>query len=185
MAVKSASKFNGGGSTPSSGSASPRKAGRVSQINQEIESKEAHCEPKPEGFFCNAHQWFRIAAARTASAMGSPWTFAIAVGSVITWALLGPHFQYSENWQLVINTGTTIVTFLMIFLVQNTQNRDSRAIHLKLDELLHGVKGARTSLVDLEDATDEELEALHQHFKSMRSKKSDADVTDEPGEVDE
>lgn len=115
------------------------------------------------------NNWFRKAATYVAHAMGSPWAFATAVLVVLAWAISGPFFGFSEVWQLIINTGTTIVTFLMIFLVQNTQNRDSRAIHLKLDELLKGVKGARTDLIDLEDATDEELDHLQKQFEALRS----------------
>ena len=117
------------------------------------------------------NNWFRKVATCTSHAMGSPWAFVIAAASVVVWAMLGKQFQYSETWQLVINTGTTIVTFLMIFLVQNTQNRDSRAIHLKLDELLRGVKGARTAMVDLEDATDDELDQLQKQFEQLRKDK--------------
>jgi low affinity Fe/Cu permease len=87
---------------------------------------------------------------------------------IIVWALTGPVFHYSDTWQLVINTGTTIITFLMVFLIQNTQNRDAKAIHLKLDELIRGVKGARTNLVDLEKLSDEELERLKQQFERVR-----------------
>jgi low affinity Fe/Cu permease len=87
---------------------------------------------------------------------------------IVIWGASGPLFHYSDTWQLVINTGTTIVTFLMVFLIQNTQNRDAKAIHLKLDELLRGVKGARTQLVDLEALSDEELDDLQQQFKRIR-----------------
>lgn len=85
---------------------------------------------------------------------------------------MGPSFGFSDTWQLVINTGTTIVTFLIVFLIQNTQNRDAKAIHLKLDELLKGVKGARTGLVDIEDLPDEELEKLQDQFKNLHEKYS-------------
>jgi low affinity Fe/Cu permease len=111
---------------------------------------------------------FRSIAACSSHAMGSPWAFVLATASVVIWATLGKHYKFSETWKLVINTGTTIVTFLMIFLVQNTQPRDSKAIHLKLDELLRGVKGARTAMVDLENATDEELDALQKQFERLR-----------------
>src|SRR5262245_53513394 len=89
---------------------------------------------------------------------------------VIIWAALGPAFHYSDSWQLVINTGTTIVTFLMVFLIQNSQNRDARAIHLKLDELLRGVKGARTGLLDLESLSDKELDSLQGQFHALRGR---------------
>jgi low affinity Fe/Cu permease len=116
------------------------------------------------------NELFRRFAHRTSEAMGSSWAFILAVLTVVAWALTGPLFRFSETWQLVINTGTTIVTFLMIFLVQNTQNRDAKAIHLKLDELLRGVEGARTGLVDLESCTDEELNRLDEAFKRLRER---------------
>ncbi len=103
----------------------------------------------------------------TAHATGHPASFALAVGIILLWAATGPVFGFSDTWQLVINTGTTIVTFLMVFLIQNTQNRDARAIHLKLDELLRGVEGARTGLVDLEDFSDEELAGLQEEFQRL------------------
>ena len=105
-----------------------------------------------------------------AHAVGSPWAFALAAATVVIWALSGPRFNYSDTWQLVINTGTTIVTFLMVFLIQNTQNRDARAMHLKLDELIHGVKGARNMMVDLEHCTDEEIAAFEQEFADLRKR---------------
>jgi len=102
------------------------------------------------------------------SGFGSPWGFLLAVLVVIVWILAGPTFQYSTAWQLVINTGTTIVTFLTVFLIQNTQNRDAKAIHLKLDELIHKIKGPRNTLIALETCTDEELEQLQQQFEKLK-----------------
>ena len=113
---------------------------------------------------------FRKFARAIAEGVGSSWAFAGALAVVIAWGALGPHYGYSDTWQLVINTGTTIVTFLMVFLIQNTQNRDARAIHLKLDELIRGVKGARTPLMGLEQMTDEELEALHEELERVRTR---------------
>ncbi|MBC8107646.1 MAG: low affinity iron permease family protein [Anaerolineae bacterium] len=113
---------------------------------------------------------FRLFSATIAHAVGHPLAFAIAVAVVVGWALTGPHFKYSDTWQLVINTGTTIVTFLMVFLIQNTQNRDSRAIHLKLDELIHGVRGARNTMVDLENCTDDEIARFEQEFHALRER---------------
>src|SRR5437588_6105995 len=113
---------------------------------------------------------FRKFAQITSQAVGSSWAFILAVAVIATWAVTGPMFHYSDTWQLVINTGTTIITFLMVFLIQNTQNRDAKAIHLKLDELLKGVKGARTSLVNLESLTDEELDALQKEFQRLGGK---------------
>jgi low affinity Fe/Cu permease len=107
---------------------------------------------------------FRKFAHGTAQFAGSPWIFVLACLVIIGWAALGPTFDYSDTWQLVINTGTTIVTFLMVFLIQNTQNRDTRAIHLKLDELIRALRGARNKLVNLEEMSDEELDVLQEEF---------------------
>ena len=102
--------------------------------------------------------------------MGTSWAFLSAAALIVVWLLTGPIFHFSDTWQLVINTGTTIITFLMVFLIQNTQNRDARAIHLKLDELIRGVKGARTGLVDLEDLPDEDIARLEAQFKALRTR---------------
>jgi len=103
-----------------------------------------------------------------AAAAGSPWAFLLAGAGIVAWAMTGPWFHYSDTWQLVINTVTTIVTFLMVFLIQNTQNRDTKALHLKLDELLRAVEGARTSLVNLENLSDEDLENLQKEFERLK-----------------
>src|SRR5579862_8188581 len=113
---------------------------------------------------------FRVCSQWIALAAGSPSAFLLACLCIIVWALLGPLFHFSDTWQLVINTGTTIITFLMVFLIQNTQNRDSKALHLKLDELLRGVEGARTGLVDLEDLPDEDLARLQREFARLQKK---------------
>lgn len=110
---------------------------------------------------------FRCCAQWASQTVGSPWAFLLASLIIVLWGATGPFFHYSDTWQLVINTGTTIVTFLIVFLIQNTQNRDTRAIHLKLDELLRGVSGARTSLVNLESLSDEELERLQREFERL------------------
>ena len=110
---------------------------------------------------------FHKIASKVSVLTGSPIAFITALAVIIIWAVSGPIFGFSDTWQLVINTGTTIVTFLMVFLIQNTQNRDSKAIHLKLDELLKGVKGARTGMVDIEDLSDEELDKLENQFKKL------------------
>ena len=114
------------------------------------------------------HDAFRRCAHATACAIGSPYAFAAAVLVVIAWAVCGPAFHYSDTWQLVINTGTTIATFLVVFMIQNTQNRDARAIHLKLDELIRAVESARDVLVDAEDLPDEELARLAREFQRLR-----------------
>ena len=106
-------------------------------------------------------------AKATARAAGHPTTFGLAVLVILAWAVTGPLFQFSDTWQLVINTGTTIVTFLMVFLIQNTQNRDSVAMQIKLDELLRAVKGAATAMADLEDLTEAELEAFKAHYQRL------------------
>ena len=111
---------------------------------------------------------FRQFATAAARWLGSPVAFMIALLSVVGWALTGPMFDYSDTWQLVINTATTVVTFLMVFLIQNTQNRDARAIHLKLDELIRGLQGARNHLVDLENLTDAQLDDLQREFQRLR-----------------
>jgi low affinity Fe/Cu permease len=115
-------------------------------------------------------EFFRKFAQKTAEVVGSAWSFFLAVAVILAWALTGPTFRYSDTWQLVINTGTTIITFLMVFLIQNTQNRDARAVHLKLDELLRAVDSARTGLVDLENLDDESIARLQEQFKMLREK---------------
>jgi low affinity Fe/Cu permease len=114
--------------------------------------------------------WFHAFANRMSQWAGSPVAFFCAVAIIVGWGLAGPAFGFSDTWQLVINTGTTIITFLIVFLIQNTQNRDARAMHLKLDELIKAVKGARTQLVDLEEMSDEELAKLQEEFKSLRAR---------------
>jgi low affinity Fe/Cu permease len=109
----------------------------------------------------------RIASA-TSNATGTPWAFLLAVGIIVVWAVTGPLFGFSDTWQLVINTGTTIVTFLMVFLIQNTQNRDAKALHLKLDELLRAVKEASNDLIDIEEDTTADLEALQRQYRALR-----------------
>jgi low affinity Fe/Cu permease len=116
---------------------------------------------------------FRRFAQGASSAMGRPWAFVGAAGIIVVWATLGPLFKYSDTWQLVINTGTTIITFLMVFLIQNTQNRDTAALRLKLDELILATLDARNQFVDIEDLDDKALDALekemHHNAKSPSS----------------
>ncbi len=111
---------------------------------------------------------FHRAAVAASQQMGSPWAFIAAVSIVVGWALLGPLFDYGDSWQLVINTGTTIITFLMVFLIQSSQNRDARALHLKLDELIRTSR-ARNVFADLEDATEQELDAFQEEFRQLHS----------------
>ncbi len=112
---------------------------------------------------------FHRFATRVSDAVGSPWAFFIALAVVLAWAFTGPVFGFSDTWQLIINTGTTIATFLMVFLIQTTQNRDARAIHLKLDELIRSSHRARDVFADLEHATEEELRHFQDEFKRLRS----------------
>jgi low affinity Fe/Cu permease len=120
-------------------------------------------EPKDAWHFHNLSRHASMLA-------GTPTTFLIACAIVLVWAVTGPLFGFSDTWQLVINTGTTIVTFLMVFLLQNTQNRDARALHLKLDELLRSLSAARNRLIDLESCTDEEIDQLERQFRALRSR---------------
>ena len=110
---------------------------------------------------------FRRFARAASSAVGRPWAFLGATLTVVVWGALGPFFHYSDTWQLVINTGTTIITFLMVFLIQNTQNRDTEALRLKLDELIIATEGARNEFVDIEDLDDEELSQLEQELRRV------------------
>ncbi|HZQ08343.1 MAG TPA: low affinity iron permease family protein [Anaerolineae bacterium] len=118
------------------------------------------------------NELFRKIATKTSHAIGSPIAFILAVLVIVVWAITGPLFGFSDTWQLVINTGTTIVTFLVVFMIQNTQNRDSKAIQLKLDELVRAIEGARNNMVDLEDLTDEELDKLEKEFRAFREREA-------------
>jgi len=108
--------------------------------------------------------WFSDFAKKTARAAGHPIVFALAEGIVVLWLITGPLFGFSDTWQLIINTGTTIVTFLMVFLIQNTQNRDSEAMHIKLDELIRAVDGAHNGLLNLEDLGEKELDRIRADY---------------------
>ena len=125
---------------------------------------------KKRDIFCVVRDAFRVFARRSSAVLGSAWAFVVAVFIIAIWGLTGPTFHFSDTWQLIINTGTTIVTFLMVFLIQNTQNRDAKAMHLKLDEIIRALKAARNELVDLEDLSDEELKKIEQQFKELRQK---------------
>ncbi|MDQ2974284.1 MAG: low affinity iron permease family protein [Acidobacteriota bacterium] len=114
------------------------------------------------------NQAFRKFSIAAANALGSSWMFIANVFLILVWLFAGPFFHYSDTWQLVVNTATTVFTYLAVFLIQNTQNRDAKAIHLKLDELIKGVGGARTQLVNLETLSDEELEGLQHEFSRLR-----------------
>jgi len=125
---------------------------------------------------------FRSFAQWTSDRVGSPWAFALGLLITLTWAATGPYFHYSNTWQLVINTGTTIVTFLMVFLIQHTQNRDAKAMHLKLDELIRAVGAARTRLVHLENLTDDELAGLEKEFQKLHDRLSKRQPRESPAQ---
>ena len=120
--------------------------------------------------FCRIRDAFGVFARKTSNILGSAWIFVLALVIIVVWAATGPTFHYSDTWQLIINTGTTIVTFLMVFLIQNTQNRDAKAVHLKLDELIRALGPARNKLVDLEKLSDDELKTLETEFEKLRKK---------------
>ena len=128
--------------------------------------------------------WFTRFAKGTARAAGNPATFCVAVAIILLWAVTGPLFGFSDTWQLIINTGTTIITFLMVFLIQNTQNRDSEAIQVKLDELIRSIEGAHLALLDLEELDDKDLDRICHDYRELakqarrdlRAGKSDTDV---------
>jgi low affinity Fe/Cu permease len=118
--------------------------------------------------FCVVSDAFRCFAQRSSTLLGSAWAFCGAVLVIVVWLVTGPTFHFSDTWQLIINTATTVITFLMVFLIQNTQNRDAKAVHLKLDELIRAVKGARNQLVDLENLSDNDLTKLEEQFRRLR-----------------
>jgi low affinity Fe/Cu permease len=125
----------------------------------------------------------------TSRITGRPGTFVVAVGVIVAWAVTGPLFQFSDTWQLVINTSTTIITFLMVFLIQNTQNRDSEAIHLKLDELIRSSVGAHNALLDLEELEESDLERMRDTYEKLAERAREAlrrgDKDTDPAELDE
>jgi low affinity Fe/Cu permease len=126
-------------------------------------------KPQHTQILQSVQEHFRLFAHKAALTAGSPWTFATGVALVVLWAATGRWFGYSEEWQLVVNTGTTIITFLMVFIIQNTQARDSRELHLKLDELLRAIEAARTGVIRSDDLTDEELDRLHAELRAVAS----------------
>ena len=134
----------------------------------DIGANQQNGKPEERDIFCKIRDAFSVFARKSSEVLGTAWAFIIAIGVIVIWALTGHVFHYSDTWQLIINTGTTIVTFLMVFLIQNTQNRDAKAMHLKLDELIRALKGARNKLVDLEKLSDDELLALEEQFTRLR-----------------
>ena len=136
----------------------------------ETQKEKLKQQEQSRDFFCVVSDAFRLFARRSSMVLGSAWAFGIAILIIVIWGLTGPAFRYSNTWQLIINTGTTIVTFLMVFLIQNTQNRDAKAAHLKLDEIIRALKGARNELIDLENLADEDLTSLEKQFERVRKK---------------
>jgi len=114
------------------------------------------------------HLWFSRFASSAAQMVGHPYMFLFAVAVIVVWALTGPYFHYSDTWQLIINTGTTVITFLVVFLIQNTQNRDAKALHLKLDELIRSHSPASNDLIDIEKLSDQELHELGKRYELIR-----------------
>src|SRR5262249_28363904 len=130
---------------------------KLSDMANKAHAREAQKGEPERDFFCAVRDAFRSFAQRSSVLLGSAWAFGGAVLVILVWLITDPTFHFSDTWQLIINTATTVVTFLMVFLIQNTQNRDAKAMHLKLDELIRAIKGARNQLVDLEDLSDADL----------------------------
>jgi low affinity Fe/Cu permease len=123
--------------------------------------------------------WFEGFSQRVTHATGRPWAFLVALGVILTWGLTGPIFGFNDTWQLVINTGTTIVTFLMVFLIQQTQNKDNKAIELKLNELVAATQGASDRLIDIEDLSEDEMDILHTYYRQLADlARRDGDLTE-------
>ena len=118
----------------------------------------------------NINESFRRLAVWSANELGSPWLFVVNVLLILLWLATGPFADFSDTWQLVVNTATTVFTYLAVFLIQNTQNRDAKAVHLKLDELISSIQGARNRLVDLQSLSDQELEELQDQFKRLQQR---------------
>jgi low affinity Fe/Cu permease len=140
-----------------------RRNGRVAATAKQATARVATSSALPNG----QPSLFSRLASQTSHYAGKPLTFLVAVGIVIVWALCGPLFGFSDTWQLVINTGTTIVTFLMVFLIQNTQNRDTMALQVKLAELIIAAQGAKNDLANAEELSEEELEELHESYRQQ------------------
>ena len=156
-------------STPRRASASSAKNGKSSRVIKaaanDAAAEPADCEAKVAFKQNGKTSWFTSFAQKTAHLAGKPITFLLAAATIVVWAVTGPMFGYSDTWQLVINTGTTIVTFLMVFLIQNSQNRDALAFQVKLDELIIKLHGAGNEIAGAEDLCDEDLEALHETYR--------------------
>lgn len=118
------------------------------------------------------HNFFSKVAGKTAELIGSAWAFSLALAVLLVWLISGPFLKFSDTWQLIINTSTTIITFLTVFLIQHTQNKNDRATQLKLDEIIHSIKTARNDFIDLEDIDDKKLQKLREEYKKFRTEKT-------------
>jgi len=136
---------------------------------RETQEEKLREQESKRDFFCIVSDAFRVFARRSSATLGSAWAFAAAILIIIVWGATGPTFHFSDTWQLIINTGTTIVTFLMVFLIQNTQNRDAKAIHLKLDEIIRSIQHAHNEMIDIEKLSDKELKELAAHYEHIRA----------------
>jgi low affinity Fe/Cu permease len=165
---------------------SARKLGvtreRLNDMANKTGSKEAKKDEPERDIFCVVSDAFRCFAQRASTLLGSAWAFSGAVLVIVVWLVTGPTFHFSDTWQLIINTATTVVTFLMVFLIQNTQNRDAKAQHLKLDELIRAVKGARNQLVDLEELSDDDLKKLEEQFRRLRKQSENSRAGSDNGQ---
>jgi len=141
---------------------------RAAKVTVKVTKEPGEEAPSTTTILTRSDRFGRFAA-RSSHYLGSRWAFIIAIGIIVVWAFTGPIFHYSDTWQLIINTGTTIVTFLMVFLIQNTQNRDARAIHLKLNELIHAVDKAKNKMIDVENLSEVELDELARTYEKIRS----------------
>jgi low affinity Fe/Cu permease len=155
----------------------------LSGIMNKTQKQELKKHERERDIFCVVSDAFRVFAHRSSILLGSAWAFAAAVLAILVWIVTGPTFHFSDTWQLIINTATTIITFLMVFLIQNTQNRDAKAMHLKLDELIRAVTGARNQLVDLESLSDEELKKLEDQFRRLRKRSENSRTRSDNGQA--
>jgi low affinity Fe/Cu permease len=156
---------------------------RLSDMANKAGAAERGKKEQERDIFCAISDAFRSFAHRSSILLGSAWAFCGAVLVIVVWLVTGPTFHFSDTWQLIINTATTVITFLMVFLIQNTQNRDAKAVHLKLDELIRAVKGARNQLVDLENLSDEDLKKLEDQFQRLRTQAEQGRTVSDNGQT--
>jgi low affinity Fe/Cu permease len=151
----------------------PFRQGRITMYSETHTERMNNMESK-------MNEFFRLFARTVSEYAGSFWTFIAALLIVVVWATTGPIFGFSDTWQLIINTGTTIITFIMVFIIQNTQNRDSKAVHLKLDELIRVTKSARNRMLDVEDLSDEQLKKLREQFAQLNGQETKTKTARKP-----